>query len=385
MEYRNADLNALQALPWNPFVANLIAAFSDTANLCILHDVAPFGTLAQYLDYQGHMPSAMARFYFANITLGLEFIHSHGIMHRDIKPENIFINGDGYLMISNFSVAAKIDNEYALWEDIGTTVYAPPEMRGAGNYGAAVYNRMALRRTAMDWWGAAVTLYEMLTNIFVSLFVHFLSFTLFNSHTRCNVLQCTDDKELFRESVKMIQNGTPLWPDEDDEEFDIHPAVKHLVKKMLNPDLKKRFGTSLMRMHSRSMRRGKKVEEEVLDKVVLQNLDIRTHPFMVRFDWEKCERRMLVVRTHSSQSLPSNSKLEANDRYVLQAPYWPTDSSTIFDWHGDGTLEEHKELLGTLKIEEPPSPFKYDRVPVPQPERMPDSEYAHLLPRGFGH
>ena len=74
---------------------------------------------------------------------------------------------------------------------------------------------------------------------------------------------------------------------------------------MLNPNIKKRFGATLRRMYSRTTHRGEKSEEEILDKVLLQNLEIRNHPFMSCFAWEKCERRLLVVRPLSSLPLLS--------------------------------------------------------------------------------
>ncbi|VEL13686.1 unnamed protein product [Protopolystoma xenopodis] len=40
---------------------------------------------------------ARARFYAAEITLGLEHLHSLRIVYRDLKPENILIDDQGEL------------------------------------------------------------------------------------------------------------------------------------------------------------------------------------------------------------------------------------------------------------------------------------------------
>jgi serine/threonine protein kinase len=39
---------------------------------------------------------------FAQIALGMEYIHSKNIMHRDLKPENILFNFIGRIMITDF-------------------------------------------------------------------------------------------------------------------------------------------------------------------------------------------------------------------------------------------------------------------------------------------
>ena len=45
------------------------------------------------------------RFFIGCIIMGLEYIHSNGVLHRDIKPENIVMDETGYLRITDFGVA----------------------------------------------------------------------------------------------------------------------------------------------------------------------------------------------------------------------------------------------------------------------------------------
>lgn len=52
---------------------------------------------------QGPLPMDVARFYFAETVLAVEYLHSYGIVHRDLKP-------DKYEMSPNFK---KFDNNHA--------------------------------------------------------------------------------------------------------------------------------------------------------------------------------------------------------------------------------------------------------------------------------
>ena len=45
------------------------------------------GDLATLLKNVGCLPLEMARNYFAETVLALEYIHNYGIIHRDLKPD----------------------------------------------------------------------------------------------------------------------------------------------------------------------------------------------------------------------------------------------------------------------------------------------------------
>ena len=45
------------------------------------------GDVASLLKNVGALPLDMARVYFAETVLALEYIHSYGIIHRDLKPD----------------------------------------------------------------------------------------------------------------------------------------------------------------------------------------------------------------------------------------------------------------------------------------------------------
>lgn len=41
----------------------------------------------------------------ANILVGLEYLHTNGVIHRDIKPENLVFDSQGYLKITDLGIA----------------------------------------------------------------------------------------------------------------------------------------------------------------------------------------------------------------------------------------------------------------------------------------
>ena len=51
------------------------------------------------------MTEKQAAFYFAEMCLGMHYLHKHKIIYRDIKPENILLDTDGHLRIADFGLS----------------------------------------------------------------------------------------------------------------------------------------------------------------------------------------------------------------------------------------------------------------------------------------
>jgi serine/threonine protein kinase len=170
VEHVRNERKALAAVLDYPFITNLVASFSDEKSLYMLvwlnleHDLENFRMLTQFkLDYcpggeifsylrrQRRFSEETSRFYAAEITMTIEFLHDiHGIAYRDLKPENILLDADGHIKLVDFGFAKQVDNRetYTL---CGTPEYLAPEVIHNSGHGLAV-----------DWWALGILIYEFL-------------------------------------------------------------------------------------------------------------------------------------------------------------------------------------------------------------------------------
>ena len=49
-------------------------------------------------------------FYAAQVVIIFQYLHQKDIIYRDLKPENILIAKDGYIKLTDFGFAKKIEN-----------------------------------------------------------------------------------------------------------------------------------------------------------------------------------------------------------------------------------------------------------------------------------
>lgn len=71
-------------------------------------------------------PDPVAKFYAAEVALGLNHLHSLDIIYRDLKPENILLNLDGHIKIADFGFSKRCS--CVTWTLCGTPDYLAPEV-----------------------------------------------------------------------------------------------------------------------------------------------------------------------------------------------------------------------------------------------------------------
>lgn len=121
--------------------ARLVASLNH-ANLITIYDFGqlPSGRLflsMEYLDggdleqrLQAGISEAQAVKNLRELANALRFVHSKGIIHRDIKPANILFRQDGSLVLTDFGIAKKVNNDVSLTQAgmmVGSAAYGSPE------------------------------------------------------------------------------------------------------------------------------------------------------------------------------------------------------------------------------------------------------------------
>ncbi|CDS42043.1 G protein coupled receptor kinase 6 [Echinococcus multilocularis] len=136
------------------FVVSLAYTFETKDALCLVLTIMNGGDLKFHIHNMGitaGFPESRARFYAAEITLGLEHLHSLRIVYRDLKPENILIDDQGHLRISDLGLAVEITPHSALKGRVGTAGYMAPEVIRGERY-----------TFSPDWFGLGCIVYEMI-------------------------------------------------------------------------------------------------------------------------------------------------------------------------------------------------------------------------------
>ncbi|KAJ3011362.1 UNVERIFIED_CONTAM: hypothetical protein HDU68_001697 [Siphonaria sp. JEL0065] len=134
----------------HPFIVNMRYAFQDDEHLLMILDLKLGGDLRFHLTYKGAFAENRAKFYFAEVSCALHYLHGLKIVHRDIKPDNILLDDKGHASVTDFNVACHYREDKLMTSKSGTARYMAPEVINGSGY-----------LNAIDWWSLGVTTYEM--------------------------------------------------------------------------------------------------------------------------------------------------------------------------------------------------------------------------------
>ena len=188
----------LQAIN-HPMIITLYGTSQDDLNLYMYMEFVAGGELFSHLRRAGRFTNDTGKFFAGSIVLALQHLHALDIVYRDLKPENLLLDEFGYLKITDFGFAKKVEDR--TWTLCGTPEYLAPEIIQSKGHGKAV-----------DWWALGILIYEMLAG-----------YPPFYDENPFGIYQ-------------KILAGKIEFP----RHFDVH--AKSLIKSLLTADRSKRLG-----------------------------------------------------------------------------------------------------------------------------------------------
>ncbi|KAH8267656.1 cAMP-dependent protein kinase catalytic subunit 2 [Drosophila bipectinata] len=195
-----SEKNVLRSMMF-PNTVNLVASYKDNDSLYLVLPLIGGGELFTYHRKVRKFTEKQARFYAAQVFLALEYLHHCSLLYRDLKPENIMMDKNGYLKVTDFGFAKKVETRTMTL--CGTPEYLPPEIIQSKPYG-----------TSVDWWAFGVLVFEFVAG-----------HSPFSAHNR-------DVMSMYNK----ICEGDYKMPSY------FSGALRHLVDHLLQVDLSKRYG-----------------------------------------------------------------------------------------------------------------------------------------------
>jgi len=194
------------------FVTKLKYSFHDKDSLYLLLDLCEGGDLNWHLQERelGTFSEEQAKFYTAQIIMGLAHIHDKAMVYRDLKPANVLLTGEGNAMISDLGLVRDVKKGRSLPKsECGTHGYMAPE----------VLEKDREYSYPSDWFSLGCTLFQF-----------------FTGHTPFKGKE-TEKGVMVDEVVKRTMLGEVEFPD------DMPPLARDLITKLLEVDPAKRLGS----------------------------------------------------------------------------------------------------------------------------------------------
>jgi serine/threonine protein kinase/outer membrane murein-binding lipoprotein Lpp len=271
-----AEKETLMLTSGHPFITTLYCCFQDKDHVFFAMEYMSGGDLKNQLDNVGVFSEEKAKFYAAEISLAVQYLHLHGILHRDLKLENVLVDSDGHCKIADFGLCKLgLFRHCRAWTQCGTPFCMAPEIVKNFPYGQGV-----------DWWAVGVIIFEMMTG---------------NPPFYYNDQEDDLDDERTRDGLnKKILHDEVQFPEH------MSLAAKSILTQLLMKDPKQRLGSN-----------------GLFD-------EIREHPFFKGIDWKALQEKR--VKPPEKENFAKNPERD-NETFskVLKVNSSPRNNQNLFE------------------------------------------------------
>lgn len=128
------EVEVLKRVDGSPFVISLFEVFEDDAFVYLVFEHIGKGDLVNYFKKRPLFEEEELAPFFQKIVLGVENLHSKGVIHRDIKLDNILLDEQLNPKLIDFGISSFYNPKEPIYDTGGTPAYLAPEViKAEGN------------------------------------------------------------------------------------------------------------------------------------------------------------------------------------------------------------------------------------------------------------